>query len=662
MAMPWSSATELRASAGLPPAARITVRAVALGLFMAAVVVGVVVWAEQVTGAIMIGFLQIPPVAVALLLIVVLLNRLAAAVFPRARLQPAEYVVIYVMMVLAAMVTSRGLTEDLYPTLAGLNYLATPANHWQQLFFGSVKPYLVPWNPARDAAQLTTKFYYEGLPPGVPLPWGAWLGPSAVWLALYGLVYTAYLGMAAIIYRLWADDEHLSFPLTRLPLDLVTQQPGTADFLRNPLMWAGFLLPLGYFSLYGLHNIWPAIPKIAISYRVTLTQAPWSSMGYTELWFSLAGVGLFYLLSSEMVFSLWFFFLLARLQEVGGAALGIAPGGSHGDAMAFVSDQTAGISFALVGMMVWGGWIRVRDVWRKQAAGDPEAGNTLLQFRGAVWLIGLALVGIVLWWRAAGGTAAVALNEFGIYLFVQSVIMARATSEAGTPMTEGSFTPFDIWGFFSRKSGVGKVNLTLLSFTNAMFSRDLRGITLTGMLDAQKLADGVRLPRRKLVPIVVGVLVFAILLAGWLHLTVTYQRGGVTMYSYLYTGNNQQFWHEHAPLMEGVDTVQPARPAWFGVGVVFCLLLGLMRRLYVWWPLHPLGAALSVTWVMCVFWFPALVAWLIKGAVTRYGGLKTYMQLRPFFLGLIFGEFFAAVLWSVISFAFHTKAPMFPWP
>jgi hypothetical protein len=427
-------------------------------------------------------------------------------------------------------------------------------------------------------------------------------------------------------------------------------------------MWIGFALPTFYFGLKGLHNIWPVFPLMRVQYRIQFQQMPWSNMGYTEMWFSMAGVGFFYLLSSEMVFSLWFFFVLARLQEVVGSALGVAPGGAHAAAMAFVADQTAGVSFALVGLMIFTSWARVRDVWRRQAAGDPSALNTLVRFRTAAWLIVLAVVGIVFWWRAAGGTVGVALVEFGIYMFVQAVIMARATSEAGAPMAEGSFTPSDIWGFFTRRSLMGKVNLTLLAFTNAMFTRDLRGVTLTGMLDAQNLADGVRLPRRKMTPVIILALAFAIVVAGYFHLALTYERGGVTMYRYLYIGNNQQFWHEMAPLMEGIEEYRVSRLVWFVVGIALCLFLGTMRRLYVWWPLHPLGAALSVTWIMCVFWFPALIAWLLKTAITRYGGIKTYLRLRPLFLGLIFGEFVMAVFWSVISFLYHTQAPMFPWP
>ena len=66
---------------------------------------------------------------------------------------------------------------------------------------------------------------------------------------------------------------------------------------------------------------------------------------------------------------------------------------------------------------------------------------------------------------------------------------------------------------------------------------------------------------------------------------------------------------------------------------------------------------------MIVFWCPVLVAWSIKQPLIRYGGMKLYRKLRPFFLGMIFGEFGMAVVWTVISWAAKIPAvPSFPWP
>jgi hypothetical protein len=660
-----ADSNRLQATSLAPAPARITPRSVVLGLLMSAVAIGIIAWAEWVEGAIQIGYLQIPPVAVALIFVVVLLNRLAGALWPRVRLRPTELGVIYVMMLFASMIASRGLTERVYSSMVGVNYAATPANHWQKLFFPYIKQGLVPWSTEGGIAQPVAKYYYEGLPTGGHLPWLSWAIPTAMWLLLYALVYMAFMGLAAIVYKLWADEEHLAFPLTKLPLELASGDHSSQDFLRNRLMWLGFAAAMILFGVNGLHAIWPNIPGIKTLIPVSFQAYPWSAMSGNYLVISLAGVGLFYLLSNEMVFSLWFFFVFARLQQVLAATLAGPPTGGyfHAAGPLFISDQNAGVYFVLVGLMIYNAWSRLRDTWRRQVRGDPEAANTLVNFRTALILLGVAVAGIVVWWCAAGGSVAMALWEFGIYLFFQALIMSRATAEAGAPMTEGSFTPFDLWRAFSPGIKVSPGDLTLLSFTNGLFVRDLRGMTLTGMLDAQNVADGVGLRRRKIVGIMLTSMVFAVVVSGVLLLHLAYTRGGATMYSYIFSprSNPVQGFHQNGPTMEGIEQVFPLRTVWLAVGALLCLFLGAMRRLYVWWPFHPLGAALSISWIVIIFWFPAFIAWLLKSVITRYGGVRTYIKLRPLFLGFVFGEFFAAVFWTVISFIFQTNPPTFPW-
>ncbi|MBT5873473.1 MAG: hypothetical protein HOH43_08650, partial [Candidatus Latescibacteria bacterium] len=47
--------------------------------------------------------------------------------------------------------------------------------------------------------------------------------------------------------------------------------------------------------------------------------------------------------------------------------------------------------------------------------------------------------------------------------------------------------------------------------------------------------------------------------------------------------------------------------------------------------------------------FPIFLAWMIKGIILKYGGIKTYKLMMPFFLGLILGEFGSAGLWVIID-------------
>src|SRR5688500_1057743 len=114
-------------------------RALAVGAAGIVLVVLIVSWAELVTGRIMIGFLQLPPVVLPLLFLLLIGNRAIAARAPRLALSPADIAVVYLMMVMAAMITSRGVMEDLIPALVGPNYYADATNQWDKLYYAHVR-------------------------------------------------------------------------------------------------------------------------------------------------------------------------------------------------------------------------------------------------------------------------------------------------------------------------------------------------------------------------------------------------------------------------------------------------------------------------------------------------------------------------------------------
>jgi hypothetical protein len=88
-----------------------------------------------------------------------------------------------------------------------------------------------------------------------------------------------------------------------------------------------------------------------------------------------------------------------------------------------------------------------------------------------------------------------------------------------------------------------------------------------------------------------------------------------------------------------------------------------LRSRVAWFPFHPLGYALCGTWTMMVFWFPCFVAWLLKVLILRYGGMRLYARARPFFLGMVLGEFTMAVLFTLPALYDRSMpTPAFPWP
>ena len=77
-------------------------------------------------------------------------------------------------------------------------------------------------------------------------------------------------------------------------------------------------------------------------------------------------------------------------------------------------------------------------------------------------------------------------------------------------------------------------------------------------------------------------------------------------------------------------------------------LLMLARQRFLWWPLHPLGLPLSA--VFGSAFFSVFLGWLFKTAIVKYGGVKMYVTTRPFFIGVILGQFATSGVWFVIHY------------
>jgi hypothetical protein len=87
------------------------------------------------------------------------------------------------------------------------------------------------------------------------------------------------------------------------------------------------------------------------------------------------------------------------------------------------------------------------------------------------------------------------------------------------------------------------------------------------------------------------------------------------------------------------------------VGAAGAVALGALRGLWLWWPFHPVGYALSCTFTLEWLWCPLFVTWLAKLLVLRYGGMRLYRRGIPFAVGLILGDYLAAAIWAGFGLA-----------
>ncbi len=646
----------------------LTARALLIGLAGSVAVCFVVAWAELVTKSIQIAICQFAPAAIGMLLFIIILNALLARLWRRLALRPHEIAYIYLMILITALTMSRGLLERWIPALVAVNYFATPANHWQEIFFPHIPDWAVPWDPSVEAQQPVVRYFYEGLRPGQSIPWRPWVNPIANWLVVIVAFLLAYLAMASLLRRQWADNEKLTFPLVQLPVELARDVELGGRFIRNPLTWIGFAIPTLIFTINGLHGLYPSIPQIKVSYPIGPTLAkmgrPWRDAGISTAYFSLAAVGFAYFLPTQLLFSLWFFYLFARFENIMFSAFG-----AYYEPMPLYPTsiwngyQVAGAYIVLAAYLLRSALPHLREMWRRAIEGEPaDEDPEMMPARVAFIILAASSVTAAVWFVKLGMSPAMAVIEVLVYLFVVILIMARSVSEAGMLMTETSFRPVDLVRLVTTRSSLGASTLTALSLADAVFTRDLRGNLVSTFLDGLKMSDLLRFNRRHLLVVAAVALTVALTVGLALHLYFPYRIGAVSMYHYVYRGNPLWgFQHFQSALLQP-DRYDARLPVFFLSGVVITLFLAYMRITHTWWPLMPLGFALSGSWTLIVFWFPLLVAWLLKSAIMKYGGWKVYTRLRPLFLGLILGEFSQAVIWATIAGIWRVPAPFFPWP
>jgi hypothetical protein len=555
------------------------------------------------------------------------------------------------MMLIAVLMGSRGTIEKLVPPLIHLNYLATPENQYMELFADYTPPWLVAYDPHGEPRQRITRDYYEG---NAKVRWRHWVGPILSWAGLLSLLYTSFLCLSVILRRQWADNEKLVFPLVSLPLTLLDEREAT-PFLRNRLTWVGAAIPAGIYLLNGLHANIPGVPELTLKWYLNqyLTTRPWNGIFYTPINLSFAAVGFFYFLSSDLLLSLWVFFVITRVEDIVAVQLGFQPMVMpQYPTRLYIGYQVAGAYAVLVLYLARSGWPHYRRVlraaWtRLREFSDDGPDDEVMPFKVALWGLVLSFLGAVAWCSCAGLETWLAFVELGIYVFVVALVLTRGTAEAGLLQTEASFRPIDVIKMFRPQWSLGARNLTMMALLDTVLTRDLRGLLLSTFMDNQKLARELRFrPRSLVLPIALAI--FTALVAGcYFFLTTSHTMGHVALYGYPRMNAEWQL-KEAATAMQQKLPTPPGALLAFVAGVLVCGGLVGLRTALVWWPLHPLAYAVSASWTMIVFWFPALVTWVIKGFILRSGGMKTYRRMMPFFLGLILGTFGSAFCWTAL--------------
>ena len=564
-----------------------------------------------------------------------------------------ELATVYIMALIATVIPTIGISEYLLPIIAGFSYYATTENAWSDTFHSFLPSWAVPQD------ETAVRYFYEGLPAGLPMPWSVWAEPLFWWVVFILAVYWTSACAMVIVRRQWMEREKLLYPLVQVPLDMIRDEPGRESLLKpffaNPVMWIGFAVPFLLGSYHSLQEYFPLLPMMASGGQGPLTTSYPVFRGTTSIvvMLNFGLIGFAYLLSRDIALGVWFFCLLAVVQRGTFNIFGIASteilsrfANSSGP---YLAHQAMGAMTVLVLSGLWMARDHLRNVFRKAFGRDDSIDDSdeVLSYRTAVFGMfgGLAVVSMWMW---QAGLPLWLVPVFLFAVFVVFVALTRAVAEGGVAVIRTPLTPADfvISGFGTE--AVGGLGIAALGLTY-VWAANIRVLFMPAFANALRLAQEIGHGRQRLKWAIALAVLLALAGSLWSVLVLSYQHGGVNLHG---------FWFIGVPRLAGDYMAQalanPTPPNWGGwlftaIGGLIQTLLVVARARLIWWPLHPLGFAISTFFIMTYVWFSVLIAWAIKSVVLKYGGPTLYRATRPFFLGLILGQISVSGFWLVVD-------------
>lgn len=590
--------------------------------------------------------------AVYILLVLSLLNLPLRKRLPALALNRLELLAIYFMVSVGSAVISTDMQGILVTLMGYKAWFADEFNSWNTLFDGA----LPDWLLVNDRSVL--RGFYAGNSTVTPEVLRAWAMPMMWWTLFTWALLFMMLCVNTILRKAWVERERLTFPIVALPMAM-TEQP--ESFFKNRLMWLGFAFAGGITLVNGLNYLYPSIPYIPIKridYQIA-TSGPLMGLGSVRVAFYFFAIALGFLMPLDLSFSLYFFYILFKLEGLFVNLAGVPPesGFPYTEAQAF------GAYMAIFVVAVWGLRRHLKRVWEIawRCEKTNEDADEPMKYRTALIGFILSSLFLLLFARATGMNALVAVIFFAIYIAV-IVMITRIRSEFGFPV-------HDMHQMGSQQTMVRMVGSdvfdkqTLGAFSAFWWiNRVFRSNPMPHQMEGMKAAGSGGRAQRSMFR--------AMLLAGMVAVPVCflvflqgyYQFGAATAKVNSWgTGFGNEAFGRLEKLMRTPAPVNMGQNYASVFGFGFAMFLAALRSRFVGFPFHPLSYAVANSWGMQNLWLPIMVGSICKGAVLRGLGLQGYRKAMMFFFGLMLGEFAVGCSWTL--YGVLLKIPTYDfWP
>ena len=569
------------------------------------------------------------------LMAVILLNFLLKRFLPRLAFKQGELLTVYVMLSISSALSGHDMMQTVVPTIPNAFWFATPENEWQQLFWRYLPSWLV-----LDNLSSVQEFYYGESTFYTQRYLQAWLRPILWWTVLLTVLIWVMLCLDVLLRKQWIERERLTFPIVQLPLEMARPD---GRLFKSRMMWLGFAIAGGIDLINGLHVLFPVFPEIptrSAEIGHYFTEKPWNAMEWTPIYILPFGLGLGFLMSLEISFSLWFFYLFWKGQRVLGTALGMTslPG------FPFNNPQGMGAYLALICFALFGGRRYFSAIFRDLFRDGQDEKKEPMKYRWAVLGVIGGLIFLLVFSYKGGMALWIAMLYFLIF-YLLSMSIARVRAEVGSPAAEMHYV--NPRQFFPNVFGtrLPPRSLTMIAVYVA-FNRGYRAHPMPHTLEGFKLAEASQMNARRLFWVMLLATVMGTLTAFWAYLVVSYKIPANPVSSLGNWGyEDLQRWLYHP------TGTNPAAVVSMVVGFLFTGFLWWLRTRFSLWAVHPAGYAITHLATRFAFgwiWFSIFISWGIKLTLLRVGGIRLYRKALPLFLGLVLGDFLVGGAWVLV--------------
>lgn len=586
-----------------------------------------------------------------------------------------ELLCAWALMVLSSGIAYTGLVRTFFINLTAPFHFATVENRWSETLQPLLSQHLYP--QSRQAIEEL----YNGLSGGRQMnwwevvghiPWSVWVVPLLTWGCFILICYVVMICIVNILSRQAVAHERMNFPLLRVPqlMEEALDNSSLLNFFTNRFLLTGIAIPVFLHLINGLSFYFPSIPQIP---TLVLAGPYFPKLGLfagfakLKIYIYPAFIGFAFLVSKQISFSFWFFFILGGFlfgllgflgYNIPAAALGV----TFGPTLSLPEEtQMIGAFIVFFFFLIWIARNHLSDVvahslyLRNIPAFEEEQWFSI---RSAFWVSVVGMLILLIWLYLFGlslGAAAVMLCAF----FLFTLVATRVICQGGVAYFTLTAAPMDsilaFWGpqFFTQSG------LVLSAVVQKVLFLDLRESLMPSLLHTSKIEEN-KSRRQTVLIAVLLTLIAAVAVSFVSMLALGYKFGfrelgldwatstTVTMYENLFTLVDSPVQSSH---WVKIFTT---------IGAVVMLVLVICYHRFYWWPLHPLGYLTAYSSAMRILWFSFFVGWVANALCIRYGGVVLFKKIRYFFIGLIIGDFFMGGTFAIVglfSFASYQVLP-----